>query len=98
MLPPLDRPALHAGLGEFHMTAMRFAAAAALVLALRNGPARAEASDSHHSPARASATHAVPCRNAVSPKGARATRASKTPLRRTVPRDRTTDLELPQLG
>ena len=79
------------------MTAMRIAAAAALVLALRNGPARAEASDAHHA-ARASATHAVPARTAVSPKAARATRAPKAPLRRTPARDRSTDLELPQLG
>jgi hypothetical protein len=78
------------------MTALRIAAAAALVLALRNGPARAEASD--RSPARASAVHGGPARTAVQPKSSRATRAPKAPLRRMPTRDRSTDLELPQLG
>jgi len=78
------------------MTALKIAAAAALVLALQNGPARAEASD--RAPARVSVAHGGPARTAVPSKSSRATRAPKTPLRRALPRDRSTDLELPQLG
>jgi len=78
------------------MTALKIAAAAALVLALLNGSARAEASD--RAPARVSVAHGGPARTAVPSKSSRATRAPKTPLRRMPSRDRSTDLELPQLG
>jgi hypothetical protein len=82
------------------MTAWNVATAVALAFLLNGASARAELAHSGRSPARTSDIHRSPSRAAPGPAHpARESDTHKAPaIKRSTPRTKTTDLELPQLG